>query len=166
MDNRLLTDKEVKPFTQSAFVEYGNSGKIEEEHWDIGGLLKAQRDLTASSKDAEIEKLKDKHKQELSMVEGYVSMAKDAYWEGVTRIAVLSREATVTQIKDAEIEELRKRFLDYSESIPKLLREQAEAIHQECQARVDGILKEIESHGILDPREFGWWQALKEREGK
>ena len=52
MDSRLLTHREQSPFFTTRKMEYGDV-TITEVEWDIDGLCKAQRDLTASIKDAE-----------------------------------------------------------------------------------------------------------------
>ena len=43
----LLTPEEQRPFVKARIVGYGDI-EVTEEHWDIDGLLKAQRDLTLS----------------------------------------------------------------------------------------------------------------------
>jgi hypothetical protein len=54
----LLTDYEAAQFTKSEIVHYGDT-PVDEQHWDIEGILKAQSAKTAALYQAELAKLRE-----------------------------------------------------------------------------------------------------------
>lgn len=62
MSEQLLTPEEQKPFLQSARVGYGDI-EVDEEHWDIDGLLKAQHAKSLKLKMDEEEELQQEQQE-------------------------------------------------------------------------------------------------------
>ena len=92
--------------------------------------------------------------------EAKTASIKDTFWRAVCADAVKS--------KDAEVAYWREKCWNDTMSAKKSGYDDAQI---ECQARVDKLIKEIETHdlisnvGLTDIEELNWWQAIKKREG-